>query len=350
MNEGIIPENMFKRSVLREFKTEDKDVITGAAFGKDCAILNLKEASDRMGVTQATANDKRDAALVVTKAVNSLAASGFLAKYVSISVCLPQSFEEDDLKILISDISSGCKENEVTVIGINTVTGGKEECIISVTAFGYAGNFDDETAGKEAVKPGDSIVVSKWIGIEGSLIILREKEEEIRKRYNKEFIRLFDGYSDYLSVASEAKVASASKVKEMKAVSEHGIFGALWELSEVTGLGLSVDAKAIPVRQEVIEICNLFDINPYEMKSSGMLIMVTKEPDALIEALKEDGIDASVIGSFSDNNDKTVLNGEEKRSLDQIKPDSIYKIRTVEGEKHAREHFESNRKKQQNRS
>ena len=33
-----------------------------------------------------------------------------------------------------------------------------------------------------------------------------------------------------------------------------------------------------------------------------------------------------MIGRFTDNNDKVVVNGEEKRFLEKIKQDSIYKI------------------------
>ena len=111
----------------------------------------------------------------------------------------------------------------------------------------------------------------------------------------------------------------------MKDVSEHGLFGALYEAAELIGKGVSVNLKDIPVKQEIIELCNFLDINPYEMKSSGMLLMVTDDKDGLLKAFEEAGINAAAIGSVSDNNDKVVINGEEKRFLDKIKQDSIYK-------------------------
>ena len=114
----------------------------------------------------------------------------------------------------------------------------------------------------------------------------------------------------------------------MKDVSEHGLFGALYEAAELIGKGVSVNLKDIPVKQEIIELCNFLDINPYEMKSSGMLLTVTDDKDGLLKAFEEAGINAAAIGNISDNNDKVVINGEEKRFLDKIKQDSIYKINT----------------------
>ena len=115
-------------------------------------------------------------------------------------------------------------------------------------------------------------------------------------------------------------------IKETICVAEGGIFKALGELAKIAGRGLEVDIKKIPVRQEVIEICNFFDISPYEMNSEGMVLMVLKEPEALVEYLKNEGVPAAVIGKIRDDNDKLILNGEAVRYLDKIKQDSVEKI------------------------
>jgi hydrogenase expression/formation protein HypE len=38
-------------------------------------------------------------------------------------------------------------------------------------------------------------------------------------------------------------------------------------MAEASGVGLEIDLKKIPVRQETIEICEFFGINPYELIS-----------------------------------------------------------------------------------
>ena len=39
----------------------------------------------------------------------------------------------------------------------------------------------------------------------------------------------------------------------MHDVTEGGIFGALWEMAEASGVGLEIDVKKIPIRQETVE-------------------------------------------------------------------------------------------------
>ena len=176
------------------------------------------------------------------------------------------------------------------------------------------------------IRPGDFIVASKWIGIEGTLEIIDYKREEIEKRFSPSFMRYFKDYEASLSTEKECSTGDSFMIKETICAAEGGIFKALGELAKIAGRGLEVDIKKIPVRQDVIEICNFFDISPYEMNSEGMVLMVLKEPEALVEYLKNEGVPAAVIGKIRDDNDKLFLNGEAVRYLDKIKQDSVEKI------------------------
>ena len=43
MNIGKVPENVLKRSVLRQIKTKREEVLSGAGVGEDCAIFSLSD-------------------------------------------------------------------------------------------------------------------------------------------------------------------------------------------------------------------------------------------------------------------------------------------------------------------
>ena len=73
MVEGKLPENILKRSVLKEIKDQNNNVITGAAFGEDCAVLNLK---GHIGVSVATSYRTSEVAYSVYRASNNLHAKG----------------------------------------------------------------------------------------------------------------------------------------------------------------------------------------------------------------------------------------------------------------------------------
>ena len=44
---------------------------------------------------------------------------------------------------------------------------------------------------------------------------------------------------------------------------EGGFLSALWKMAEASQVGLEMDFSKVPIRQETIEICEIFDINPY---------------------------------------------------------------------------------------
>jgi len=333
MMEGKIPENVLKRSVLKELKIKNENVITGAAFGEDCAILNIdqglpkdSEKTVKTGVTTVYGEGKEGAIRALIKASNNLNADGFDIKYVQICVIMGEDFEESDLKDLMRKLNKCCEQLDACITGgdytvIKNAKDNFEDVSVCITAIGTP--FDDRSFSKKSIGVGDYIVVSKWIGIEGAIEITDKKKDEIIKHFGKAFSDYFERYEEMLSIKRESKTAANTGAIAMKAVSERGIFGALWEIASVADLGLKVDIKAIPVRQEIIEICNYYDINPYEMRSAGMLIMVTKNPKELITELSKEGIKASMIGTFTDNRDRIVINGEDVRFLEKIKQDAI---------------------------
>ena len=104
------------------------------------------------------------------------------------------------------------------------------------------------------------------------------------------------------------------------------MFGALWELADETKTGYEVDLKKFPIRQDVIEICELFRLNPYQMASGGCLLVILEDGRGFVESCKREGIMASVIGRMKAGKDKIILNGEERRCTDRPAEDEWFRI------------------------
>lgn len=121
----------------------------------------------------------------------------------------------------------------------------------------------------------------------------KEKEMELKEHFPASFVDTAKAFDQYLSVVPEAAVAVKSGVAAMHDVTEGGLFGALWEMAEASGVGLEIDLKKIPIRQETVEICEYFDVNPYGLISSGMMLMASADGNALVLALQEAGIPAT---------------------------------------------------------
>jgi len=317
-----------KRSVLKEVKYRREEVLVGAAPGEDCAVLALAEDEVFItGTDPVTGAVKDIGKLAVHVAVNDIAASGGEPIGLLISALLPEGTEEGELKEMARQVGGECEKLQIQLLGGHTeVTGAVNRPILTVTGIGKAKKQAFLQTG--GAKAGQDLVMTKWAGMEGGSIIAKEKEEELKTRYPLSFIRDAQQMDGFLSVLPESRIAAVRGASAMHDVTEGGIFGALWEMASAAGTGLEVDLKKIPIRQEIVEICNFYEINPYMLTSTGSLLIATDKGHDLVRELEKEGIPAVVIGKLTEGNDRVILNDGEKRFLEPAKPDELYKTVT----------------------
>ncbi len=326
MKIGKLPEQMLVRSVLKQAKHRRDEVLVGPAVGQDCAVMEL--GPDEVFVMSSdpitgTVKDIGSHGIHVT--ANDLAASGAEPVGVILTVLLPEDIEEEQIRKMMQDAERTCKELNMEIMGGHTeITNVVRQPLLTVTGVGKTKKKDLLTTMQ--VHPGQDIVVTKWIGLEGTSILAKEKEEELSKRFNPELIHTAQDFDQYLSVVQDAKIAHAFGVSAMHDITEGGVFGALWEMAEGSGVGLDADLKAIPIRQETVEVCEYFGLNPYQIMSSGSMMIATDDGHGLVMALKQAGIHAAVVGRATDGNDRVLRNGEDVRYLDRPQTDELYKV------------------------
>lgn len=323
---GKVPESVLKRSIFRQIHTKREEVLLGAGVGEDCAALKLQ--ADEIFVLSTdpitgTAQDIGRLAIHIT--INDLVSSGAEPVGVMLTVLLPEGSQEENLKAMMQQIEEGCAKAHVQIVGGHTeVTRVVNQPVISVCGIGKA--KEGRLISTAGARPGHDIVITKWIGLEGTSIIAKEKESELRTRYPQDMIATARDFDQYLSVQPEAAVAVKAGVSAMHDVTEGGIFGALWEMAESSGVGLEIDLRKIPVRQETIEVCEFFDINPYELISSGSMLMASEDGNHLVRELEKAKIPAVVVGKATQGNDRVLLSGDERRFLEPPKADELYKV------------------------
>lgn len=324
MRLGKISENVLKRSVLRKLKVKRQEIVSGAGIGKDCAILALGDGYETvLSSTPVTASCEELSVYAILSALNNIAVVGAEPVGVMLTLMLPQEYEEKDLQTIMGKAQQICDENNVDILGGHTeVTDAVNQPVVTVTGVGKREiRYANQLTG---IRADMDIVVSKWIGLEATARLAKEKAEALRSRYPVRMIEDAAGYDKYLSVIPEAATAIKSGVCGMHDVSRGGIFGALWEMASGAGVGLEIDMKKIPVRQETIEICEFLELNPYEIMSGGCLMMVTKDGNGLVSALLKEEIPAVIIGRTTDSNDRVLFLDDEKRYLDMPKTDQLY--------------------------
>lgn len=112
----------------------------------------------------------------------------------------------------------------------------------------------------------------------------------------------------------------------MHDVTEGGIFGALWEMGEASDVGLSVDIEKIPIKQETVEICDFYNIDPYCLISSGSMLIAAPNGARIVDALAEEGISANVIGHTDDSTQRAVHYDGQTRYLKPPVADEFHRV------------------------
>ena len=122
------------------------------------------------------------------------------------------------------------------------------------------------------------------------------------------------------------KLAEQAGATALYAMGEGGILAALWKMAEASSVGLDADLRKIPIRQETIEICEIYDLNPYKMLSDGAVLFGIAGGEALVQELRRRGYPAAVIGQTNKSNDRRLFSGESFRYLERPAADELYKI------------------------
>ncbi len=327
---GKLPEAVLIRSVLKQIGHRRSEVLCGPGVGVDCAALQVAE--DEALVMSAdpitgTVKDIGRHAIHVT--ANDLAASGAEPLGVMLTVLLPEEMTEEELRSIMRDAENACTELDMEILGGHTeVTDAVSQPLVSVAGVGKIkrNGFLDPSA----VHPGQDVLVTKWIGLEATAILAKEKEALLLKRFSADFLRDAKQFDKYLSVVKDARIAAENKVTAMHDITEGGVFGALWEVAEAGHVGLEIDIRKIPIRQETVEICEFFGVNPYQIMSSGAMLMVTDDGQGLSRALKDAGIPAEIIGRTTEGKARVLTNQGEIRYLDRPATDELYRALKTE--------------------
>lgn len=323
MEIGKVPENVLKRSVFKKLTVKRPEVLVHAGVGEDCAVLAPTKDSFVLSTDPITGAAKEIGKLAFHVTANDIASSGAELVGILLTIILPPESSEDELKQIMEDVTELAATYDVEILGGHTeVSAVVNQSLVSVTGVGKIAK--DKLVTTNGLKPGQDLVVTKWIGLEGTSIIASEFEKELQGRLPASVVEESKKFASLLSVVKDSHVAMQIGVSAMHDVTEGGIFGALWEMAEASGVGLEVDLKKIPIRQETIEVCELFNLNPYQLISSGSMLIGTDHGSQLVDALAKEGIHAAVIGKAVEGNDRVIFNDGEKRFLEPPKADELY--------------------------
>jgi hydrogenase maturation factor len=196
---------------------------------------------------------------------------------------------------------AACSELGISLVGGHTeITYGLDRPMVIGQMLGEVEKERLVTSG--GAREGDAIVLTKGIAIEGTALIAREKEQDLRKRgYAEDFITRAQAYlrQPGISVFREARRACLGfDVHAMHDPTEGGLATGLRELALASQVGLVVDEGKIEVLPECRRLCAEFGLDPLGTIASGALLLALSQEDAteLVRALAAEQIPSAIIG------------------------------------------------------
>ncbi|MBQ8412043.1 MAG: hypothetical protein IJX12_00250 [Lachnospiraceae bacterium] len=323
MEKGTLGELFLTRSVTKHIRKHNKKLSFGAGVGKDYSFI----AGELEGIVM-TEGWGTTPILAWTKAMNNFSVSGGTAIGVRLLFLMPETIQESELKGYMTEFNQLADGSLIQIMGGHTQVGEEYRTpSFVVTALGKSGTWRPDIKG---ISEGDSIIMTKYAGLLGTDLLITGSRDKLRERFSDSYINggIF-GEKDY-SVSKEASLVSKliGNVTYMHDVSCGGVYGALWQLGVAINKGINISHFDIPIKQETIEFCEQFDINPYMLEGTGSLLMVAKHGEDVVQCLETEGFFARIIGKVTGDKERTVSLGtdSEKRFLAPVKGDEIYKV------------------------
>lgn len=326
MKIGNVSQTVIRRSVLKQLKTKREEAVIQPSMEETCSGIAVPDGQQAIFTNVTLYGDEKDIAVFgLAQALNDLYTRGASPVGANLSILLPPYAYESRLKSMVEFAEQTAQRQHIQILNVKAqVSPAITKAVVTVVGIGLvaAGELIQSNMGKA----NQDIVLTKWIGLEGMLRIVREKGEELSQRFVPAFMTQVNALEENLFADRELKLAKEFGVSAMCQITDGGILAALWNMAEASGVGVEVDLKKIAVKQETIEICEYFQLNPYQMTSAGSVLFMTDDGKELTDLLLRKGIQAEVIGRSTADRERVIYNQEEKRYIDRPAQDELLKI------------------------
>ena len=326
MEAGKIKINNLKGLILDQITSTNPDVLVGPKAGEDSAVIDFGEFVAVMSTDPITGVQEGMGSLAVNVACNDIAANGAQPIGIQQALLLPPETKEEEIVAIVGDINNAAQELGIDVLGGHTeVTDIVKQPLVSCTAIGKTTKDKFVTSSDAAV--GDDIVVTKWTGLEGTSILATDFADKLSNLgVSKQDLKLAQDLADDLSVIPEGMIGAELGVNAMHDVTEGGLYGSLYELTDAAEVGFEIEEKKVPLHSSTKAITKAIKINPYHLIGSGMMILTTPNGDELITELQEAGIKSTKIGKITPQDRVIQSKNGELKKLKSVPEDELWKV------------------------
>jgi len=297
---GKLPAELLQE-LLRKYTRPNSRVIVGPGVGEDAAVIDFGERYLVAKTDPITFATDEIGWYAVNVNANDIACSGGVPKWFLVTALLPAGTADAEMaESIFAQLAEACQALDITLCGGHTeITYDLERPILVGLMLGEVEPARLVHSG--GARPGDALILTKGIAIEGTALIAREKGEMLAGEFPADFLQRCRQmlHEPGISVVREACLLRQQvDVHAMHDPTEGGLATALWELAAAAGVGLRVYRDAIPILPETQALCQRFGLDPLGLIASGALLATVPavQAEEAVRLLAEAGIAARCIG------------------------------------------------------
>jgi len=241
--------------------------------------------------------------LAVCGTINDLSAVGAKPLYISLSLILEEGFERESLERIVESIKKVSEEEGVLVVTGDTkvVEKGKgDKIFINTSGIGIVEK--DLELSYSRIEKGDKVLINGGIAEHGTSILNERLNLKLSNPPVSDCKPLWKIVNEVLKVSD--------KIKFMRDPTRGGIASTLNEIVSKSRLGIELYEKKIPIKENVLGLCELLGLDPLYIANEGKMLFIVGKEDAekVLEKLREIGEkDAEIIGDVIEEPKRVLL-------------------------------------------
>ena len=218
--------------------------------------------------------------------------SGAKPLFLSAAFIMEEGFSMEELSRIVDSMARAARAAGVAIVTGDTKVvnrGSADKLFITTSGVGLVA--DGMTISATNARPGDEVIISGSIADHGMAVMsVREGLE-------------FEGsiLSDTAPLHSlVGEMLRAGEVHTLRDPTRGGLATSLCEIASASSVGIEIDAKAVPVREDVKGACEILGLDPLFVANEGKLVALVPSGStaAVLKAMRQtaEGKEARVIG------------------------------------------------------
>ena len=244
--------------------------------------------------------------LAVCGTLNDLAVSGARPLYLSAAFILEEGFPIDHLEAIARSMGETASAAGVALVTGDTKVVKRGQCdkvYITTSGIGLADKKNMGITSGTGINSGDKVIVSGTLGDHEICILAAREKLQFEKP-------LFSDVAD-LSPMILKILGSGAEVKFMRDITRGGLATICAEITEKKSFGMIIEENALPVRDEVSGLCELYGFDPLYLANEGKMMAVVhgRSANQVLEIMhqSEMGANAAIIGEITTDHPGKVI-------------------------------------------